>query len=120
VYSPDRSALVNFISEEPNDLKAYCGMMANSEGISFGSRSQVGVLVVWERTRILEATSGPLDIVAGTAVSLECAATTDQAFRSSLRIIWTKDGKVLDKVIINILLVDHCYHGLNNYKDSKA
>ncbi len=78
-------------------------MMANSEAVSSRFRSQVGVLVVWERTRILEATSGPLDIVAGTAVSLECAATTDQAFRSSLRIIWTKDGKALDKVVISIL-----------------
>ncbi len=57
--------------------------------------------MVWERTRILEATSGPLDIVAGTAVPLECSATTDQAFRSSLRIIWTKDGKALDKVIMD-------------------
>ncbi len=94
-------------------------MMENSEGVFSGPRSQVGVLVVWERTRILEATSGPLDIVAGTAVTLECAATTDQAFRSSLRIIWSKDGKVLDKVVINILLVDHCNHALNNYKDTK-
>jgi hypothetical protein len=63
------------------------------------SRSKLGVLVVWEPTRILEVTSGPLDIVEGAEVNLECRATTDQAFLHTLRITWTKDGKPLDKVL---------------------
>ena len=48
-------------------------------------RSRVAVLVVWEPTRIVEVTAGPVDIVAGTEVSLECRATTDQAFTNTLR-----------------------------------
>jgi hypothetical protein len=61
-------------------------------------RSRVGVLVVWEPTRIVEATPGPVDIVAGSEVNLECRATTDKAFTNTLRILWYKDGKLLDKV----------------------
>jgi len=34
--------------------------------------------VVWEPTRIVEVTSGPVEVVAGTEVGLECRATTDQ------------------------------------------
>ena len=44
--------------------------------------SRRGVLLVLRSTRILEATPGPVQLVAGQSTSLECRASTDPTFLS--------------------------------------